>query len=219
MHFGSLNPTRTTNRYVTLGRVEIKGVRIGMIGFTYPTNENLELIYEDIRTLREEGCQIVIVSLHWGREEKTFPNASQFPYAQKILDAGADVVWGHHPHVLQPVYFHDGKPVFFSTGNFVFGTIKNLDPASGIFQLTWDIQADGSVKLHQFTMVPTQMRHSKLEYRPLVLTDASERAKCLNHVIGKADKQGYERLPESFAQTGTVYIDDDGKLSTAIKLE
>ncbi len=212
MHFGSLNPARKTNRYIDLGRIEIKGIRIGLIGFTYPTNDNLKLIEEDIRTLRSEGCQIVIVSLHWGREEHQTPNASQFPYAQKILDAGADVIWGHHPHVLQPVYFHDGKPVFFSTGNFVFGTIKNLDPASGIFQLTWNLGEDGSVTLDHFTMIPTQIRHGRQEYRPLVLKEKNDRKKCLQHVIGKTDRNGFIRLPDGFADTGVVYINSDGSL-------
>ncbi len=213
MHFGSLNPARKTNKYLDLGRIEIKGVRIGLIGFTYPTNENLTLIAQDIQTLRDEGCQIVIVSLHWGREEHKTPNSTQFPYAQAVLDAGADVIWGHHPHVLQPVYFHDGKPIFFSTGNFVFGSIKNLDPASGIFQLTWKVQENGEVQLDHFTMIPTQIRHSKLEYRPLVLTDATEAKRCLQHVIGKAERNGFERLPDGFADTGTVYILPDGQLS------
>lgn len=213
MHFGSLNPTRTKNRYVTLGRIEIKGVRIGLIGFTYPTNANLELISQDIQTLRSEGCQIVIVSLHWGREEHGTPKASQFPYAKQILDAGADMIWGHHPHVLQPVYFYQGKPIFFSTGNFVFGTIKALDPASGIFQLTWDIHDDGSVSLNRFHMVPTQIRHKKLEYRPLVLTDPKEMQNCLKHVVGNTDRYDCMRLPEEFTKTGTVYIHPDGSLS------
>ena len=213
MHFGSLNPTRTKNSYVTLGRLEIKGIRIGLIGFTYPTNANQELIARDIQTLRSEGCQIVIVSLHWGREERKTPNASQFPFAVQILEAGADMVWGHHTHVLQPVYFYHGKPIFFSTGNFVFGSIKSLDPASGIFQLTWDIHEDGSVALNQFQMIPTKIRHSKQEYRPLVLKKAADQKDCWQHVMGKSDRYDCTKLPDGFEKTGIVYIQPDGTIS------
>ncbi len=213
MHFGSLNPTRTKNSYVTLGRILIKGVRIGLIGFTYPTNANQELIAQNIQTLRSEGCQIVIVSLHWGREERKNPNASQFPFAVKILEAGADVIWGHHPHVLQPVYFYKGKPIFFSTGNFVFGSIKALDPASGIFQLTWDIQEDGTVALNHFHMVPTKIRHTKQEYRPLVLEKKEDMKACWQHVMGASDRYGCIKLPNGFEKTGTVYVLPDGSLS------
>ena len=212
IHFGTLNPARTTNRYVHLGRIEIKGVRIGVTGYAYPVNDNtIEYIRSDIAKLREEGCQIVIVSLHWGTEEQSTPNKGQFPFAKKILDAGADMIWGHHPHVLQPVYFCDGKPIFFSTGNFVFGTIKSLDPASGIFQLSWDIHEDGTVSLASFHMIPTEMRHNK-EYRPLLLEDQAAQEKCLKHIMGKA-RDGYDELPDGFEKTGTVYIDKDGSLS------
>ena len=212
VHFGTLNPARTSNRYEKLGRVEIKGIRIGIIGYAYPlTDDVLDYITQDIQTLRAEGCQIVIASLHWGTEEKKVPNKGQFPYAKKVLDAGADMIWGHHPHVLQPVYFYDGKPILFSTGNFVFSTIKSLDPSTGIFQLTWNIHSDGSVSLASLHVIPAEIRHNK-EYRPLLLTDPSDMKRCLKRLIG-AEKNGFDSLPQGFEQTGTVYIEEDGRLS------
>ena len=212
MHFGTLNPARSSNRYIQLGRVEIKGVRIGITGYAYPlTDEVLEFIRQDIQQLRAEGCQIVIVSLHWGTEEKKVPNKGQFPYAKKVIDAGADVIWGHHPHVLQPVYIYQGKPIFFSTGNFVFGSISNLDPSTGIFQLTWDIQENGEAVLSSFNMIPAEIRHKK-EYRPLLLTDNADIRKCLKKIIGPA-KSGFTALPDGFERYGKVYIQEDGSLS------
>ncbi len=212
VHFGTLNPNREQNRYVHLGRIEVKGVRIGITGFSYPDDSSLDLISRDIQTLRDEGCDLVLVSLHWGTETKSIPNKGQFAYARKVLDAGADMIWGHHPHVVQPVYFYDGKPIFFSTGNFVFGTIQNLDPASGIFQLTWEKQTDGSVRLTRFHLIPVETRHSKQEYRPLVL-EGQAAEKCLKHVIGN-ERDGFVRLPDDFAKTGTVYVGKDGSLDT-----
>ena len=212
VHFGTLNPARSSNRYINLGRVEIKGVRIGITGYSYPLTEDvLDFIRQDIALLRSEGCQIVVVSLHWGTEEKKVPNKGQFPYAAKILDAGADVIWGHHPHVLQPVYFYKGKPIFFSTGNFVFGSISNLDPSTGIFQLTWDIEEDGNVSLASFNMIPAEIRHNK-EFRPLLLTNRTDIKKCLKKLIG-IEKAGFTSLPEGFEQTGKVYLAEDGSLS------
>ena len=212
-HFGVLNPARQSNRYIKLGRFEIKGVRVGVTGYAYPlTDEVFEYIKDDIQLLRSEGCKIVIVSLHWGTEEKKVPNKGQFPYAKQILDAGADLIWGHHPHVLQPVYFYDGKPIIFSTGNFVFGSIKALDPATGIFQFSWDIHDDGTVSLASFHMIPAELRHSKSEYRPLLLTDTTEMRKCRKKVMG-VPKNGYACLPEGFEEKGTVYVMSDGSLS------
>ena len=174
VHFGTLNPFRDTNSFKDLGRIEIKGVKIGITGYSYPDDKVFPCIEEDIRLLREEGCQIVIVSLHWGTEKKTVPDKKQFPYAKKVLDAGADVLWVHHPHVIQPVYFYDGKPIFFSTGNFVFSQIQAMDDSSGIFQLKWDIHTDGTVTLKQFEMIPTMVRHNR-EYRPLLLEDTKDK--------------------------------------------
>ncbi|MBQ2029204.1 MAG: CapA family protein, partial [Clostridia bacterium] len=53
-----------------------------------------------------------------------------------MIDLGADIIWGHHPHVLQPVQFYKGKPILYSTGNFTFGTMSsNVDRDTGIFRL------------------------------------------------------------------------------------
>ena len=209
LHFGSLNATRDTNRFVDHVIHEIKGVTFGFMGYSYPSNSDLKLIQGEIQELRDAGCDIVVVSLHWGKETKPNPQANQFNYAQKVLDAGADMIWGHHPHVLQPVYFYNGKPVLFSTGNFVFGTISKLDPATGIFQLTWEKTGDGA-RLASLSMIPCQTQRGG-EYQPIVLEDADDKENCLKHVIGKA-KKGFVELPEGFEKTGTVYIDSEGNL-------
>ena len=62
----------------------------------------------------------VIVNVHWGIERDTCPSEQQELLARELLAAGADVVIGHHPHVLQPVEFADGKLVAYSLGNFVW---------------------------------------------------------------------------------------------------
>lgn len=63
---------------------------------------------------------IVIVSIHWGREYFTVPSDFQRERAREFIEAGADVIIGHHPHVIEGMEFIDGKPVFYSLGNFVF---------------------------------------------------------------------------------------------------
>ena len=191
---------------------EVNGCLIGMIGLSYPQNSDLKHIGKHIQSLREQGCQLVIVSLHWGREGHLTPNAGQFSYAQKVIDSGADVVWGHHPHVLQPVYFYNGKPIFFSTGNFVFGTISSLDPYTGIFQLTYDLDADGNPTLRCFSTVALRFRKGGGEFRPLVLEDEQEIRTFRSRVRGKAMKT-VTALPEGFLDTGEAWLLADGTLS------
>jgi hypothetical protein len=62
----------------------------------------------------------VIVTLHWGAELKTEPFADDVARAQTMIDAGADAIFGHHAHVLQPLRFYKGRPIFYGLGNFVW---------------------------------------------------------------------------------------------------
>jgi hypothetical protein len=200
-HFGSFN-LGTAEAQDQLFVTTVKGVLIGALGFSYPQDSDMKKISNRIQTLREQGCDLVIVSMHWGRETHLIHESYQTKYAKAIIDAGADVVWGHHPHVLQPVQFYNGKPVFYSTGNFTFGTMSAVDPDTGIFQLQYEIGEDG-LTLLSFTVVPCRTQGSG-DYRPYILTDEQERGAMLKKLIYKKETKGFENLPASFADTGTV---------------
>ena len=69
----------------------------------------------------KQECDYVFVCVHWGQEGKTEVIDYETPMAHKYIDAGADAVIGCHPHVLQKIEYYDGKPIFYSLGNFIFG--------------------------------------------------------------------------------------------------
>jgi poly-gamma-glutamate synthesis protein (capsule biosynthesis protein) len=69
--------------------------------------------------LAKRKHQIVVVSYHWGLEKQTIPTSYQVNLARATIDSGADVVWGHHPHVLQGAEIYRGKPILYSMGNLV----------------------------------------------------------------------------------------------------
>ena len=200
-HFGTLYPD-TKRAQDRLGVYEVKGIKIGAVGFSYPQDSDVKKIAERIQTLREEGCDLVVVALHWGREVQSSPQSWQFSYARKIIDAGADVIWGHHPHILQQVQFYQGKPIFYSTGNFTFGSMSNVDPDTGIFQLRYQLTED-SPSLENFTVIPCRTQ-GKGDYRPYPLTDPQEKETMLKKLIYKKAVKGMQNLPASFAQTGTI---------------
>ena len=202
-HFGSLYPGSKYEQD-QLGVYAVKGVKIGAIGFSYPQDSDVDKIAYRISLLRAMGCDLVVVSLHWGREEKTSPESWQLSYARKIIQAGADVIWGHHPHILQQVQFYQSKPIFYSTGNFTFGSIKALDPDTGIFQLRYDLTADGPV-LVNFSVIPCRTQ-GKGDFRPYPLTDPDEKAAMLKKLIYPREIGGMVNLPAAFAQTGSVDI-------------
>ena len=207
MHFGTVYPNTKFSTDI-LGIYETKGIKIGVFGFSYPKSNDMKHIKSRIEALRNDyGCDLIVASMHWGREERLTSEAWQFNLAKDIIDAGADIIWGHHPHVLQPVYFYKGKPIMFSTGNFVFGTISSLNPNTGIFQLKYDTST-GTPSLKNFSVVPCQTTR-KVDYRPRVLTDAQEKKECFNILVGKRNVKDFVTLPESFLTDGYVTFEDE----------
>lgn len=77
-------------------------------------------------------CDYLVVALHWGIERQPRPTAYQIALGRAVVDAGADLVWGAHPHVLQPVETYHGVPILYSTGNLV----SPLPGKTALFRLT-----------------------------------------------------------------------------------
>lgn len=106
---------------------EIKGIKIGMLGYTGWDNskQKKEEIKKAVDSLRKRGASLVIISFHWGDESKYLPNTIQKDLGHYCIDIGADLVLGHHPHVVQGIEKYKGKSIVYSLGNFCFGGNKN----------------------------------------------------------------------------------------------
>ena len=134
------------------------GVTIGML--SYQTfNGNYANIYAsiegDIAALRAQGCQLVIISYHWGEEKDYIPNERQVPLGRATIDAGADLVLGHHSHRMNPIEVYNGKYICYSLGNFSFaGNIRPDDMDTFIFQQRFRVWPDGTVQNEGFRIVP-----------------------------------------------------------------
>lgn len=76
-------------------------------------------ILEDIKNIRD-SVDLVILSLHWGYEYIPFPSPEQIEIGRKLIDHGADIILGSHPHVIQSYEISKGKPIVYSLGNFIF---------------------------------------------------------------------------------------------------
>jgi len=96
----------------------------------------MERVHADIVALRIR-VDIVIVSLHWGMEYDTVPSKLQREEAHQIIDWGADVIIGHHPHVMQGVELYKGRPIAYSLGNFVFDQKRGGADWSAILACTF----------------------------------------------------------------------------------
>ena len=202
-HFGSLYPD-TKNQREQLGIYQVKGVKIGACGFSYPQEQDTPIIAARIKQLREAGCQLVLVSMHWGRELLDTPKNWQVSMARKLIDAGADVIWGHHPHILEQVQFYKRCPIFYSTGNFTFGAMQQVDPDTGIFQLRYELRS-GKPVLTVFSVVPCRTQ-GKGDFRPKILTDPDEKEAMLKKLIYPRKVEGMVNLPADFVKTGVYQV-------------
>lgn len=112
--------------------VELKGWRVGFLGYhgngrfsataksagVAPRVE--QHIVADVRKLKPQ-VDFLVVNFHWGVELADQPDEAQIRLAHRVVDAGADLIVGHHPHVLQGIERYNGATIAYSLGNFVFG--------------------------------------------------------------------------------------------------
>jgi poly-gamma-glutamate synthesis protein (capsule biosynthesis protein) len=161
-------------------------------------------IRDGIQELREEGADLVIASCHWGIEGDHYANDYQQTLAHKIVDWGADLVVGTHPHVLQGVEEYNGKIILYSLGNFCFGGNSNpTDKDTAIYRQTFTF-ADGVLQSGiSADIIPCSISstESTNDYQPTV-------------AAGDKKQSIIDKMNEYSKSYSDVSFDDDGKLMT-----
>jgi len=142
---------------------EIKGMKFGFLGYTVFVNSKSfeNRLKEDITYLKNQGC-IVIVNFHWGIERVYTPDVTQKKLAYFAIDNGADMIIGHHPHVVQSIEKYKNKIICYSLGNFCFGGNKNpTDKDAFIAQAVFKTE-DYKLKSIGFRVIPVSV--SSVDY-------------------------------------------------------
>lgn len=123
--------------------VTVKGVKVGLVGI-YELNDHLERkqqLKDNIAQVRRDGADLIIVVFHWGNERETVPDSNQMTLGHLAVDYGADLVVGHHPHVLQGIEEYRGRYIVYSLANFCFGgNSAPSDMDTMIFQQTFTLR-------------------------------------------------------------------------------
>lgn len=173
----------------------IKGVKVGLMSYTYGLNGielpegkeylvNLideEQIAQDMKQLTEQS-DIQIVSMHWGEEYQFVPNENQIQLAQRLSDAGVDVIVGGHPHVIQPMDYLTGKSgnqtlVMYSLGNFISSQAENDRMLGGMGRWTIDYNTkkkDLTFEHVEFWPTITYIGDNYQTYRTYALKDYTD---------------------------------------------
>lgn len=137
--------------------MDVKGIKVGLVGIyeLYDHLEREQQLKDNIAKVKADGAQLIVVIFHWGNETETIPDSNQTTLGRIAIDEGADLVCGHHPHVLQGIETYKGRNIVYSLGNFCFGGNSSpSDMDTMIYQQTFTIDADGVKKDNVTNIIP-----------------------------------------------------------------
>ncbi|MBR5231408.1 MAG: CapA family protein [Clostridia bacterium] len=164
---------------------EKDGVKIGFSGIRETIwHQDRSVPAQEIKELRKAGCDYVIYSCHFGQEYAPNRNADQELIAHMIIDAGADCVIGHHPHVVQGIEVYNGKPIFYSLGNLVFGgnlTPKDYDGLVVQLQLSFHKQKINGVSASLIPVMTSGVQDGTTDFQP-VIAQGEDKARILQRI-------------------------------------
>ena len=163
------------------------GLTVGLYGMVY-YHLDVEDMKSEIASLRAQGAELVIIAPHWGVEGSYRPTQQQIDIAHAAIDAGADMVWGSHPHVLQPIEEYNGGIIYYSMGNFCFGgNSKPEDFDTALLQQEIVRDPEGKITLGSLKIVPCSIssEESVNNYQPTPMAvDSEEYARVLSKLDG-----------------------------------
>lgn len=139
---------------------EVGDLKVGLAAFSM-VYHNFDLAKAEavIQDLKQKS-DLVIVNIHWGNEYQHQFNKYQEAIGHALIDAGADVIIGHHPHVVQGLEIYQGKPIFYSLGNFVFDQYFSPDTQESL-AVGLNVTPDKFI----FSLFPLQAQKSQVELK------------------------------------------------------
>jgi poly-gamma-glutamate synthesis protein (capsule biosynthesis protein) len=128
-------------------------------------------VKKDVKELKEK-VDFLIVSFHWGNKENISPQEYQRNLAHLAIDHGADIILGHHPHILSGIETYKNGVIIYSLGNFAFGSYSEKVKESAIFRFSFSKD-----KLQKLEIIPVSVYNKRVKFQPRILKkEAAERA-------------------------------------------
>lgn len=188
-----------------VGIYETKGIRIGLISVNvigYGSGVE-KFIKKGMEELKEQQANLIIVSCHWGVERENVPEDYARRLGKNCIDWGADLVIGHHPHVIQGIEQYNGKYIVYSLGNFCFGGNRNpADKDCIIFQQTFRFEEGKLLEDTSAGIIPCSISSvtSRNDYKP---TPAEGEA--YERILGRMNEYSLE-FGVSFDEEGVIHV-------------
>jgi poly-gamma-glutamate synthesis protein (capsule biosynthesis protein) len=169
--------------YFGLGKVfykTVNGVKIGFMGFR-PTSSSVSKVKSAVKAVKSQ-CDIVVVSFHWGTDFVYRISAQQIAYGHAAVQGGADLVLGHHSHVVSGIEVYKGKHIVYGLGSIVSTVELPDDTDTFIYRHTFSVTGT-SVSNAGFDIVPVLMTNSNSynDAQPVVAT-GSDKTRILNKI-------------------------------------
>lgn len=209
---------------------DIKGFKIALLAYTERSNVTIPeedsflvnridsaLIAKDIRQARAKGAELILVNLHWGAEYQRFPNEYQKKIASYIASLGADIIFGEHPHVLQPITFLktgagaslDSCLLAYSLGNFISAQYKRYTDVGVMLtiRLAKNLK-DNKIKITSIEYVPTWVfkgtLNGKMQFKifPAFLAEAKNYPLTMRNIIPQELNQLSDEHLQKMKQAG-----------------
>ena len=149
--------------YGKVGQAQVvttkNGIKIGVYcgfnindGYFVPTTDEC---VNAINQMKADGAEYIVMAFHWGKELYYKPTQKMIDLAQACIDAGADLIYGTHPHVLGPVVEYNGGIIMYSVGNWSFGgNTQPTDQDTAIIQVTIKRDIDGTITTEGYDAIP-----------------------------------------------------------------
>jgi len=165
--------------------IDINGYNIAFLAYSF-IEDNIpnsgynkiyseELILQDMQRIRSD-VDLIIISLHWGYEYVPYPSPDQIRIGRKLVDAGADIILGGHPHVTQSYEIYKNRPIFYSLGNFIFDHTYIPTTRESFIA---EIAVDDSLDLVNVNIIP--VRADEKDYQPKLVRSPQAEA-SIKHV-------------------------------------
>ena len=178
-----------------IGIYEVKGIKIGMISLleTGAKDVSVATLRKALKLMKKEKPDLLIVSFHWGIERTYSATRSQIELSRIAIDEGkADLVLGHHPHVLQPIEKYKDSYIVYSLGNFCFGGNTNPpDKDSIIYQQTFTFHNDKLIPDDNVRIIPCSISSisTRNNYQPTP-SNGSEKVRILKRMNDYCEQYG-----------------------------